>query len=353
MDQLQAQLALFTGEKNDTRPAVPVSPTDIPTDETHFIPIRVLDLLSHAMRFDGEESGLRGFVSPSILYQHVIEKSDRLPAELAVPTTSRGLNLHYLSSQHYVVSYKDFVDDGGGGGGSDYSRPRITVFDSLPAEGPCRIRRENKLRQQLNLVYGRELTEKIRVRFLCAQHQGTSSDCAVFSVANALLLIDDCDPCDYELSSGMRDQLIDMLNHGKVNLRHFQRTKRQRHLTFAVVNGNVFAKVLEEEDRINFGPEVNNNSRAKEKLRRKLKLMEEEEKKFVGGGFSSPDARDFTIRRGARADAVPGPSRQHVESADRNAKSGQAGSLKTSSPSAMMRLVAFFHPSSLNGLFKK
>ena len=324
MDQLQAQLVLFTGEKNDSRPAVPVSPTDIPTDETSFIPIRVLDLLSHAMRFDGEESGLRGLVSPSILYQHVIEKSDRLPAELAVPTTSRGLNLHYLSSQHYVVSYKDFVDAVVGG---DERRPRITIFDSLPTEGAGRIRREKKLKLQLNLVYGREVTEKSRVRFLCAQHQGPINDCAVFSVANALLILDDCDPCDYELSPGMRRQLVDMLNHGKVDLRHFKRTKRPRHLAFVVSNSNVCAKVLEEEDRINFGPEVNNNSRAKEKLKRKLKQMEEEEKNFAWRSTGASNvARDSTIRRGAQANAVPGPNQHHVECADKNGKSGQAGS---------------------------
>ena len=176
MATMEAQLELFTGGPGlDSRPAIPVTSAELCVDDNSFIPIEVVDLMSHALRYEAEENGLRGFVSPSILQQHLIEKNEFLPDDMAVPATSRGVNMHYLASEHYVLSYKDFTDEA-------EQNPRITIFDSLVGSERTQERRRQRLVPQLELIYGLGTITSAGVRFLCAQNQGDGNDCAFFTI---------------------------------------------------------------------------------------------------------------------------------------------------------------------------
>ena len=109
MAVVAAQLELFTGGPGvGCGPAIPVTSADLCVDANSFIDIKVVDLMSHALRLEGEENGLRGFVPPSVLQQHVNEQLEFLPDDLAVPVTSRGVNMHYLSSEHYVLRWNTY-----------------------------------------------------------------------------------------------------------------------------------------------------------------------------------------------------------------------------------------------------
>ena len=273
MDELQNQLHFFTGDDGpESSPIIPVSAETIHVGTHEFIDVEVLDLLSHNLRMEAEEHDLRGFVPPSLLFQHIIDRQP-LPAELAVPPESRGLNMHNLDNLHYVLSYKDFVDE-------DKHRPRITVFDSLPvAAGLGAERRFFKIKPQIEYVYGEELVKKSQYRTLCAQKQSMiSNDCGLFTLANAILILDDRDPCDYDLADqNMRQQLANMLAGGNVNLRHFKCRKRFEPMVF---DSDGHSLPWSEELRISFGPVQGQNNRLKEALRRKLRIMEQEEEEM-------------------------------------------------------------------------
>ena len=121
MDAINFQMRLFAGDGNSNEPALHVAPNDITLQDNKMIPIKVLDLVSHHLRFDAMEKGFYGFLPPSILFQFAIENKE-LPYENRVPEEKNGMNMHYLKSQHYIMSYK-IIQDG---------VKTITIHDSIP-----------------------------------------------------------------------------------------------------------------------------------------------------------------------------------------------------------------------------
>ena len=99
MDQINSHLALFTGEGPHQSPILTVLPSDITLSDNAMIPIKVLDLVSHHLKYDALERGIHGLIPPSILYQYANEGGD-LPMELRVPDEQEGVCLHYLQCQH-------------------------------------------------------------------------------------------------------------------------------------------------------------------------------------------------------------------------------------------------------------
>ena len=75
MEELQNQLHFFTGDDGpESSPIIPVSAQTIHVGTNDFIDVEVLDLLSHNLRMEAEEHDLRGFVPPSLLVQHLIDR---------------------------------------------------------------------------------------------------------------------------------------------------------------------------------------------------------------------------------------------------------------------------------------
>ena len=208
--------------------ALVVRPSDITLNDAHMISVDVLDFVSFQLQYEAEENGLKGLVPPSRLYNHYREKT-HLEAELRVPVTSGGINMHYLENQHYVVSHKIIADTG----------PIIKVYDSLPPGERMWIVRLKDLPTQLRLLYG----DINNIEVICAQHQGynatATANCAIFTIANTIMLLKNQDPCEYTLLKNMRKQLIDMLNAGV--FQPFLATKRDNPLRFT--NEERYAKV--------------------------------------------------------------------------------------------------------------
>ena len=119
MDAINTHLQMLSGEGPSTAAPIQVRPEDIALQDNVMIPIKVLDLVSHSLRFDSLERGLSGFIPPSILYQHALENQE-LPVENRVPENGEGINMHYVDS-HFVVSHKEPKE----------SRPTITIYDSM------------------------------------------------------------------------------------------------------------------------------------------------------------------------------------------------------------------------------
>ena len=179
----------------------------------------ILDYVSFELKYEAEENGLKGLVPPSKLFSHYQEKK-HLELELRVPDISAGINIHYLQSQHYVVSYKVFTETG----------PIIKIYDSLaPGERMWRGRLKD-LPTQLQLLYG-NITN---IEVICAQHQGykasATANCGIFAIANTIMLIKGEDPCEFTLPKNMRLQLMDMLQ--KKVLRPFTTVRRAHPLSY-------------------------------------------------------------------------------------------------------------------------
>ena len=177
-----------------------VLPSDITLDDAHMIPVEVLDWVSFQLHYEAEDKDLKGLVPPSKLFSHYQEKR-HLEPELRVPETSGGINIHYLQSQHYVVSFKVFTEAG----------PIIRIYDSLSPGPRMWGGRLKDLPTQLRLLYG-DITN---IEVICAQHQGynanATANCGIFVIANTIMLINGQDPCEFTLPKNMRKQFLDMV----------------------------------------------------------------------------------------------------------------------------------------------
>ena len=103
-------------------------------------------------------------------------------------------------------------------------------------------KRLKDLPTQLRLLYG----DINNIEVICAQHQGynatATANCAIFTIANTIMLLKNQDPCEYTLLKNMRKQLIDMLNAGV--FQPFLAIKRDHPLTFT--NENKYARVRQQ-----------------------------------------------------------------------------------------------------------
>ena len=67
-----------------------------------------------------------------------------------------------------------------------------------------------------------DFTQKERVIVICAQKQGYNAyernNGGLFALANAMMLLDGMDPCQFTLSKDMRGQLRKMLSNGQFTL---------------------------------------------------------------------------------------------------------------------------------------
>ena len=211
MEQINSHLALFTGEGPHQSAVITVLPSDITLAENTMIPIKVLDVVSHHLKFDANERGFHGLIPPSILYQYATEGSS-LPEELCVPNDKEGLNLHYLGSQHYILTYKRKISN----------RFIVHVYDSIPPEPHVWKYRYKDLKKQIELVYG--ITGPIEI--ICSQDQHPTYNCGLFAIANTLMILNNQDPTWYTLLPEMRRQLIEMMTTGTPQLRLFHSEKR-------------------------------------------------------------------------------------------------------------------------------
>ena len=75
MEQINSHLALFTGEGPHQSAVITVLPSDITLADNTMIPIKVLDVVSHHLKFDANERGFHGLIPPSILHQYATEGS--------------------------------------------------------------------------------------------------------------------------------------------------------------------------------------------------------------------------------------------------------------------------------------
>ena len=134
------------------------------------------------------------------------------------------------------------------------------------------------------------------------------------------MVLDDRDPCEYVLMGQMRHQLNEMLNNGRIELKHFRSRRRIDAVNYEIseVDNDGVQRVLRDEERVNFGPECSSNARRKEKLKQKLKLKDNNEEEDVdlwerlpGGGGSGGRDGDSTAGRtdvGHGASCGPGTS---------------------------------------------
>ena len=212
MDAINTHMQMLSGEGPNTMAPIQVRPEDITLQDNVMIPIKVLDLVSHSLRFDSSERGLHGFIPPSIIHQHALENQE-LPVENRVPDNGEGINIHYLNSQHYVTSHKSIT----------MGQASITIYDSIPPGERVWNLRLRDLPSQLTLLYG----DVQNIEVVCSQNQGRyTHNCGVYAIANSLMLLHGQNPCDYQLKPRMRAQLITMLNNGIPQMRLFNAEKR-------------------------------------------------------------------------------------------------------------------------------
>merc|ERR1712105_4403 len=151
-------MRMFSGEgpsQDNSLPVLRLENDDLPTQDSGMIDVKVLDLVSHHLRYDANENGVYGFLPPSLLSEYARQNED-MPQELKVPVDKEGINFHHLqSSHHYVTSYKTIID----------GESKIFVYDSLPPGPRIWNIRLKDLPQQLRLLYGN--TENIEV--ICSQ----------------------------------------------------------------------------------------------------------------------------------------------------------------------------------------
>ena len=215
MDPIDSHMRMFSGEGPNALPVLRLESNDLPSRDSGVIDVKVLDLVSHQLRYDANENGFCGFLPPSILSEYV-RQNENLPHEHKVPIDKEGINLHHLSSSHhYVTSHKKIID----------GQSKILVYDSLPPGPYVWKNRLKDLTQQLSLLYGP--IEEVHV--ICSQSQGRlTNNCGVYAIANAMMILHRRDPCWYQLLPGMRKNLIDMLKNGTPQLRLFPAELRQQ-----------------------------------------------------------------------------------------------------------------------------
>jgi hypothetical protein len=156
------------------------------------IDIRIMDYTSHLLRVQFQCQ--YGMLAPSYLHC-LVTKGEEIPVK--IPAGVKAIQMHYISG-HYVLSAREHHG--------------VHVFDSLPCQ--------NHLHQvipQLQLLY--ENFDCSRIRYTTPQHQGPTTLCGIFVVANAVFLSNNMNPHDYKLiPSKMRSYFKQCLINSEITV---------------------------------------------------------------------------------------------------------------------------------------
>ena len=158
------------------------------------IDINLIDYINSLLRVQFNVT--YGMVKPSVLYLKSISNEPLKDNEI-IPRHVFAVQIHFING-HFIVSSQ--------------CGSYVTVYDSLP-----NVYRTKHILPQLKLIYA-SVSDLTNVKYILPQNQGASTDCGVFAVNNAFMLLKGLFPQHYEVQqSSLRTHLHACILQGYIS----------------------------------------------------------------------------------------------------------------------------------------